>query len=847
MRRSPWRRSPSLQRRAAHRRPGGTTGAGRWPTRRGRRCAATPATPPRARFAGATAALCPGRSPPGGGSSPPRCSGPDGEAYVGSADGRFYALDERGRRIWSLRTGGVIDAAAALGARSSRRSFPITIGSGDETLYQLRSDARRLDRERRIRWAYRTELAPATGQLVNWWEGNPAYGPDGNLYVGNTGGGAFSLTPEGALRWVVQRANSVWTTPAFDAAGNSYWGSVDFYAFSLDPLGALRWQTFTPGYVTSSPALDSDGTVYVGSFDRSLHALDSATGQERWAFPTTDHIYASPALATDASGTTRAIYIGSADGSVYAVRPDGSELWRYETGDPVRSSPVIGRAAHGGGEIVYVGSSNGVLYALDAETGRRRWSFDTSMRSGPLADRDDLNGSPALGRRGVYIGGEHGRVWFVPYDYCRVERDVRCSRSPGQEFPDDLNRVLTVTPGGTTRFGAEKVPAATVLAMRLVVRRGGVTLDARIDPDQGSGALVRSRPRFDFQTQLSGDGHYIFVRPDRALDPGTAYRLRVAGGWRAGSETGDFDSRVRIETAEDRGDTSALRVRRRRVGALELTRLALPLPALLPSVNQIGFDSYDLIAGTVAKSHAGAHRGRITLWVIGARTNARGVPVADPGGGFAFPLHGRFRHDQLVLNASGLNLRFSFGDVPLRSFDVRGALRERGGLRPGPGLYGQVTCADVPNYSAELRIAGVCNQSDTLASYGTLLSDRYDDRGTANLRPPGVSAGPVTLTAPAADADGEVAASLRLNDRASLPADRHLVSILLVDRSTGTPVGLDYRGLTAPVLDGAGNVVGARLRIPAGTELPATLEATTIVDVFPLGRSDLSPRARAPR
>ena len=80
---------------------------------------------------------------------------------------------------------------------------------------------------------------------------------------------------------------------------------------------------------------------------------------------------------------------------------------------------------------------------------------------GPLADRNDLNGSPALGKRGVYIGGEHGRVWFVPYDYCRVDRDLRCSRSPGQEFSDDLNRVLTVTPGGTTRFGAENVPAAT--------------------------------------------------------------------------------------------------------------------------------------------------------------------------------------------------------------------------------------------------------------------------------------------------------------------------------------------------------------------------------------------------
>ena len=65
-----------------------------------------------------------------------------------------------------------------------------------------------------------------------------------------------------------------------------------------------------------------------------------------------------------------------------------------------------------------MGSANGNLYALDAGTGRRRWSFDTTPRDPVLKDRNDLNSSPALGRRGVYIGGEHGRIVFVPYDWC---------------------------------------------------------------------------------------------------------------------------------------------------------------------------------------------------------------------------------------------------------------------------------------------------------------------------------------------------------------------------------------------------------------------------------------------
>ena len=111
----------------------------------------------------------------------------------------------------------------------------------------------------------------------------------------------------------------------------------------------MRWETFTPGYVTASPALGSDGTVYTGSFDRSLYALDPATGAVRWSFPTADHIYSSPALAAGPDGATEAVYIGSADGSVYAVGADGTQLWRYDTGEPVRSSPVLGRAPHGAG------------------------------------------------------------------------------------------------------------------------------------------------------------------------------------------------------------------------------------------------------------------------------------------------------------------------------------------------------------------------------------------------------------------------------------------------------------------------------------------------------------------
>ena len=113
----------------------------------------------------------------------------------------------------------------------------------------------------------------------------------------------------------------------------------------------------------------------------------------------------------------------------------------------------------------------------------------------------------------------------------------------------------------------------------------------------------------------------------------------------------------------------------------------------------------------------------------------------------------------MLLNASQVNLQFSFGPVPIRRLDWRGTLAPDGRFGPGASLYGQVSCAAVPNYSVYLQIAGVCNHHDTLPAYGTAISDAYG-KGGANRRPDGVKAGDVTLSAPTASADGEAAVDL---------------------------------------------------------------------------------------
>jgi outer membrane protein assembly factor BamB len=766
--------------------------------------------------------------------------GGDGTVYVGSGDTYFYALRPNGRLAWRLKTGGLIDAAGALSAYDPRLgSSPLTFGSADDKLYHLTTP--RLGRPR-ILWTYRASVPPVRGQRVDWWEGDVAVGPDGDLFVGNTGGTAYALRPDGRLKWTFTAGNSVWTTPAFEADGSSFWGSLDLHVYHLSAAGKPLWRTFTPGYVISSPAIGSDGTVYVGSFDSRLYALDPSTGAVRWTFKTADHVYSSPALEQDARGHTDAIYVASADGSVYALNASGHLRWRFDTGEPVRSSPALGRAP-GGGEIVYVGASNGKLYAINAGTGRLRWSYDTTPTNPLLSVRNNLNASPALGRTGIYIGGEDGYVYYIPYDYCLHRRDPRCSTSPGPALAPNVNRIFPVDVGGNTiqAAGIHRTQTATVINLRLVVRRHGHTLNAAmLRPTR----LISARPAFSFTTEESGDGHYLYVLPHGLLRPQTDYHLRIAGSYTDngtnmgnfnadGPPAGSFSTTLSFRTAAP-PTPLPLTVGRNEVSAMTISRLSVPMPAFLASVNQIGFDSYDWIASTIART-----RNRVLLWVVGARPGADGRELVDPHSAFGFPLAGRYENGSVILSSPNTSLEFSFGAVPLRRFELRGEIKPNLSFAPGASLFADTVCGTVPVYGPELEFTGICNPSGVLPASGTFLSTAY--HGSASRRPAGVHAGRVSLVAPTATSAGEATVTLT---GSGLPTARHHVAaILLTDASSGMPVALDYRPDTSIQTNGSRRITGVRLTIPQGTVLPHTVRAYVILDAFPVGQTVLAATA----
>ena len=768
--------------------------------------------------------------------------GGDGAVYFGSADNNFYALNPNGTLRWKYTTGNIIDAAAAISP--SQRA--VTIGSADETLYDFSTSPKRLTARRRVLWRYHATLRPAGGQLVDWWECDIAYGPDGNLYTGNTGGVIYSFTPKGRLRWTYATGQSVWTMPAFGPGGSTFWGSVDRNVYSLSTSGAHRWTQPTLGFVIASPAIGSDGTVYVGSFDSKLYALDPATGLTKWSFGTNDSIYSSPALGHDAQGNTDAIYIASSDGTIDKLSPQGKLIWAYDTGEPIRSSPVLGASPTGAADaILYVGSSDGSLYAIDTATGQRRWSYDTVSNDPILHDRHELNSSPALSRTGVYIGSEDGHLTYVPYDYCLHHPDPRCDTDPGAPYPATMSRVVPVTAGGEPQLGGTEgpVPASTEITGRLIVRHGGSTTYAAMLPVPSTTALVHSSPPFTGSAELSGDGRYVFLEPDSMLAPDTTYHVTVSGTWgadgtRAADYTvpgtwtkfGPFGDTFTFHTATA-GGPLPLAVTPRAVTGFEIRRLAVPLPAFLPSVNQIGFDSYILLAAPISITPPGANGiGQILLWATQARRGPHGTYLADPHGTLTFPLQGQYEGSTLKLAVHNATLTFSFGQVPVQNLDLGVKLNPSLTNAPGASIYASAVCADIPNYSVATYITGICNAPDgVLAAAGTFVTSPYH----AVARPPGLTVAGVTLVRPTETTAGSLTARFALRPGARYPAADHRIGLLLVDPATGQPLGLDYTAQQSTT-DAHGNVASATLSIPAGTSVPAQVRAYVIADVFPL-------------
>ena len=809
----------------------------------------------------------------------------DGIVYVGSADHYFYAVNPDGSLRWRYKTGELIDSAAALHRTEPGSPPTVTFGSGDGFLYHLRTDniANAADR---LLWKFDAASAPGQG-YNNWWEGSVQIGFDGVIYAGNTNWNYYALNPDGTLRWTLATGNNNWSVAALADDGSLYWGSCDTNVHATGADGRPKWHKRTLGFVASSAAVARDGTLYIGSFDTHLYAFAPDSPWPKWKFQTGDHIYCSPALGQDADGNTNAIYFGSTDGTFYALQPDGKLNWSYYAGDPIRSSPALGAGPNGEPDaIVYFGCSNGKLYALNTANGSRRWSFDTTPKEPELKDRNDLNGSPALGKTGVYVGGEHGYLWYVPYDYgldggrapMFAALADRIDTNPGGEWPDTTASLLYVTPGGNTMQGfPEELPAATIITLRLMVREHGRSIDARFAPralrinllqksdsgyeiepgvyqaDMAHGVAPAPGAGVPLRCERSAGGDYLHIIPEDFLAPGATYGLfiqceylrdgirlgNLAFGGRMGGEVKEqFTFRV---TPPDL-PALPLSVDKDKTSALEFTRLAVPVPTMMPSLNQIGFDYAEMILGAAHVSAPDANgRGSCLIWTIGGQLTEQGELAPNVMEGvntetdLMFPFNGRYLGNDFILEARNITLGVTGIDIPFQRLDLRGRLGADGRVLPGATAYAETQALSVPTYGPLLILAGLANNFwEKLLVVGTYITRPYEGRGTANLRPEGVSVKQLEYVPAAAGTPASVSAVLEVAPDAHYLLNEHRAAILLVDADTGLAVTLDYGPNTRCMADSTGQLSRVSLDIPRDTSLPDHLRAVVLLDVYPV-------------
>lgn len=729
--------------------------------------------------------------------------GGDGTVYVGSADRAFYAINRDGTQRWKVTTDEIIDSAGLLDDRGR-----VYFGSGDGKLRALDAATGA------VIWTTEAD-APTGTALIRWFEGNVAIDANGALWAGNDNFTLYRFDREtGAIAGRDRASDQIWSSPAFDlSAGRVFIGNnnvVEPFGPNLiayDAKGVRLWERFVGnGSVAASPMALPDGGVVVGSFDGFVRCYEGATGKPRWEYGTRDHLYASPSVLPN--GDVAQI---STDGTVYALAArDGAVRWTYDVRTPVRSSPSV----DGDGNI-YFGGGDGRLWVLNAD-GTLRWSVQLIED-----DRNDLNASPALGRNAIYVAGENGAVYSVPYDYCLGlgKDETRCTPASAASVPDDGFALLWVTPFGSTSASPPKnLDRDQPMVFSLVARAGKRDVLAMLDPSDLNVTLNGQV----VSAEISGDGKLVMIVPSPLFVGNSAKQLSVAidgrvlgnldrVGMRLSGGSPIERATLSFQTTLNEPSTSSLPSANSTVW--EISRLALPLPTLMPSYNQIGFDSLHYLVGLIELD---GERG--VSWMMGARLNAAtGQIVPDPTSRALVPLATTYVDGHLVLeNEAGLSVEVMNAVIPLDRFRVSatldGKLDSVGPLK----VWGGTICAGIALYGQFLQNLGLCNPtSDRLIVSGAANFAARNDLPT----PPAVAGVDFAIDANTVSATF-VAPNIQAAD--------HLVALLVLDDATGLPVPLSYGLGTARTTNTAGQVVS--VSVPRIAQLPAKLRCHLIVD-----------------
>ena len=691
-----------------------------------------------------------------------------GVVYIGSADHYFYAINPDGTEKWRFRTGNLIDSSALLDDKGR-----VYFGSADAHVYALERETGELI------WKFRAHepgSLPETSKMCDWLESNIAIGPDGTLYTASDNFLLYALDRDtGAEKWHYVMRDQAWSLPAVNPStgrmfhGSCYFTLKNFHCTSSD--GRQIWTRGTLGSMVASPLLTSDepdAAVVAGGFDGILRAFSQKNGKRLWKFGTREHIYSSPAQLSD--GT---IIQPSADGSVYAIDPrNGERLWSFDTPEPFRASPAVDKY-----DRIYIGNSEGRLYCLNAD-GTLRWAYRCIT-----GERRDLNGSPGLGADGVVVAGHSGEVFFVPYDYPLSEAaagDDRCILSVGT--PRDGARLARRKRyGGRAEDSEREIGGNESLTFTLEVTSGGARQPALLDKKSVT-------TNADAMCIVSADRKFLTIIPNSPWTgpEGGEVSFRVSGQYKikprrfglkffGGKKGGAIEQTIALQTAPYAGEVGlpAGAGPGGKYAEFEFKRLAPQTPVIMPSYNQIGFDSIYYQFGLHERD------GRAVLWCVGADFDAAtGKTVRKPDSNIRFVLEPERNGKLLTLRSpGGFTLEFNGWDMPYKLFRLAMRFDDSGApVENATKLDALVNCDAIKFYGPFMKLLGV---SDTKS--GMMLA-----AAAVDVTPAGEQTAPV-----AEDAVFERVGTGVSVTFSGFDMSEHSFGLLLFD-AAGRPLCLNY-------------------------------------------------------
>ncbi len=290
-----------------------------------------------------------------------------GVVYVGSNDGRLYAIDEEtGTEKWNFETGARIPSSPAVA------DGVVFFGSYDGNFYAVDVATGKL------RWKF---ADPGERRFA-------ATHLHGSVPVGETMPDPFDVYLSSPVVW----------------KGAVYFGSGDGKVYALDAAsGSVRWTFATGDVVHASPAI-ADGRLYIGSWDSFFYALDAATGKEVWRFKTgEDHdTHNQVGIQSSATVADGVVYFGCRDSNLYALdAATGAKRWVYNN----KGSWVIVSPIERDGKVYFATSDTAVMRVLKATDGTQIASME--FYQWPFF------GSPAIAGNTLYLGGQDGRLVAV--------------------------------------------------------------------------------------------------------------------------------------------------------------------------------------------------------------------------------------------------------------------------------------------------------------------------------------------------------------------------------------------------------------------------------------------------